>query len=215
MKKLNTLLCVISLSGAIFFLGLIPAADAQNTQGKWGFGIRAGGSFLTQDINDEIPGVSFVGNPGPIVSGNIIYGVTNSVSAGVNVEWETHQTDIEVLGIEFDIGDATTVSLLPFVELRATYGSFVPYASLGAGINFNSFDVEPVLTPLQIDPDNTFALKVGGGADYFLTPSFALNAELGWKLNSGDVELSVPGFTATGDYNASAFSLLFGLRTYF
>lgn len=166
---------------------------------------------MTQDLNDEIPGAPFEADAGPIISGNIIYGVTNSVSLGVNLEWETH--NVEFLG--FDIGDANTLSLLPFVELRATYGSFVPYASLGVGININSFDEEPIISPLKFDPENTLAPKLGGGADYFLTPSFALNTELGWKLNSGDVELSVPGLTATADYNASAFSILFGARKYF
>jgi len=50
MKKLKTLLCASSLSGAIIFLGVIPVADAQNIQGKWGVGIRGGGSLLTEEF---------------------------------------------------------------------------------------------------------------------------------------------------------------------
>lgn len=216
MKKFKILLCASSLSGAILFLAVIPAADAQNTQGKWGVGIRGGGSFLTQDIAE-----STEGEAGPIISGNIIYGVTNSVSVGLNVEWETHNVEV----LDFDIGDTTTVSILPFVELRATNGSFVPYASLGAGININSFDLGNdivagciilVGSACELEPENTFALKVGVGADYFLTPTLALNVEGGWKLNSGDVDLEVGGVpVATDDFDVSAVSLLFGLRAYF
>ncbi len=215
-KKLNTLLCVISLSGAIFFLGVIPAAEAQNIQGKWGLGFRGGASFLTQD-----PLVGVEGDAGPIVSGNIVYGLTKVVALGFNVEWETHGT--ELLGVDF--GRTTTVSLLPFVEFRGINGQFVPYGVLGAGININSFDESDEFVtgciivfgaPCDVEPENTFALKVGAGADYFVTPTLVVNTELGWKLNSGDADSEIGGITVgTDDFDVSAFSLLFGVRAYF
>ncbi len=213
MKKFKILLCASSLSGAIFFLGVIPAADAQNVQGKWGVGVRAGVSFLTQDIADNVffVGDTLEGNTGPLVSGTISYGLHKNFSAGLNVEWEKHSTDLTILGIDIGAGDTQTISIMPFVEARAPMGSFVPYGTFGIGVNINSFDEDAIIAPTKIDPDNTFALKVGAGADYFLTPSLALNTELGWKLNSGDADLS----GLTGDFNASTFSILFGARTYF
>ncbi len=218
MKKFKILLCASSLSGAIFFLGVIPAADAQNVQGKWGFGIRAGASFLTQDIAEDVffPGVTLEGNTGPLVSGNISYGLHENFSAGLNLEWETHSTDLTFLGIDlFSVGDTQTISIMPFVEARAPMGSFVPYGTLGIGVNINSFDEDDIIAPTKVDPDSTFALKIGGGADYFLSNAFALNAELGWKLNKGDATITEPGFPdLTGDFNTSTFSFIAGIRYY-
>ncbi len=96
-------------------------------------------------------------------------------------------------------------------------GAFVPYGTLAVGININSFDEDSIIAPLQVEPDNTFALKVGMGADYFVTPELALNGELGWKLNSGDTEFSLPGVLPTGtlDTDLSAISFIAGVRYYF
>ncbi len=217
MKKLNTLLCVISLSGAIFFPGVIPAADAQNVQGKWGFGIRAGGSFLTQDIAEDVAivGDTLEGDAGPLVSGTISYGLHKNFSAGLNVEWEKHSTDLSFLGLDIGVGDTQTISIMPFVEARAPMGSFVPYGTLGIGVNINSFDEDAILAPVEDKPDNTFALKVGAGADYFFSEEFALNGEFGWKLNKGDATITDPCCPdETGDFNTSAFSFIAGIRYY-
>ncbi len=202
MNKLKTLLCASSLSGAIIFLGVIPVADAQNIQGKWGVGVRGGGSVL-HETNASL---------GPIVSGNVLYGLSNVASLGFNVEWESHKGALA--GI--DKGNANTVSLLPFGELRMTYGSFVHYYSLGVGYNINFFEEDPSLDPREINLDNTFALKGGVGADYFLTPTLALNAEVGWKLNRGDATRRGGGAPDVPlDFNFNSFSVLFGSRAYF
>ena len=151
------------------------------------------------------------GDVGPVVSGVVTYGVTDFLSLGFNVEWETHNID--------DLfGDAHTVSLLPLVELRKEFGSLTPYAFVGAGLNINWFDEDSVLKSanIKIEPENTFAFKVGAGADYFFTQNWAFNTELGWKLNNGDAKVKFAGDTlGKDDYKASAFSALFGIRYYF
>ncbi len=179
---------------------------AQDTQGKWSFGLRGGISVYTQDIASGVDG-----DAGPIVSGVVTYGVSNVLSIGFNTEWETH--DIDDL-----FGDANTVSLLPFIELRKSFGQFTPYAFAGAGININWFAEDQILKSanIKIEPENTFAFKGGVGADYFFTPSWALNTELGWKLNDGQAKVKVSGNKiGKDDFNASAFSALVGIRYYF
>ena len=201
-KRLKTLLCASSLSGAIIFLGVIPVADAQNIQGKWGVGIRGGGSVL-YDTNASL---------GPIVSANILYGRSNALSLGFNVEWESHKGGDP--GI--DKGKVNTVSLLPFAELRMRYGSFVHYYSVGVGYNINFFEEDSSLDPREINMDNTFAVKGGVGADYFLTPTLAFNVEVGWKLNTGDATLRGGGAASVPlTFEFSSVSVLSGLRTYF
>ncbi|MEC4687290.1 MAG: hypothetical protein VST64_03155 [Nitrospirota bacterium] len=149
---------------------------------------------------------------GPIVSGNILYGPSNVVSLGFNVEWESHKVGDP--GI--DKGKVNTVSLLPFAELRIHSGSFVHYYSLGVGININFFEEDSSLDPREINMDNTFAVKGGVGADYFLTPTLAFNVEVGWKLNTGDETLRGGGAgSVPRTFEFSSLSVLFGPRAYF
>jgi hypothetical protein len=123
--------------GTVFFLGysiMVSLADAQDVQGKWGLGIHAGPSFMTQDINSEEP--SDVGKVGPIVNGEIVY-IMQDGALGLSVEWERHK----VKESNVDLGDGTTISILPFTELRIpATENIIPYVSLGLGININSFN---------------------------------------------------------------------------
>jgi opacity protein-like surface antigen len=81
----------------------------------------------------------------------------------------------------------------------------MPYGTLALGMNLNSFDEEDNVG--NIDVDNTFAFRIGGGTDYFVTPHLALNTELAWKMNKGDI-----GGTTGTDFNASSMLFLFGVR---
>jgi len=215
MKSAKAWFQVVFLGAGLLFICPTPDAFAQNIRGKWGVGLRVGPSILTQDVSGSIEA-----NTGPIISGNILYGLTDNFSMGLNLEWETHQA--ESVG---DIGDINIFSLIPFIEFRpGGRQAFSPYASLGIGININSFNEESGLFCVttigsgfcKIEPENTFALKFAGGFDYFVTPNLALNAEIGWKLNSGDSDVKVSGVgTISDDFRASVFNLLFGLRYYF
>ena len=190
---------------ALFFFFFTAQAGAQNIKGKSGVGVRGGVSLLSQDI-----AVGLEGKTGPLISINILYGNTDILSTGLDIQWERHK--VEEIGVDTDIGEASTVSLIPFVELRAArIGNLTPYASLGIGVNINSFSVD------NINPETTFTVKFAGGADYFVTPDLALNAELGWKLNSGEVNAcnSLTGDCVTDDWKISALNALFGLRYYF
>lgn len=188
-----------------FLLGLTTKTNAEDIQGRWGVGIRGGFSTLTQDVATDTEGRS-----GPVISGNIIYGLTNILSLGLNVEWERHEIKDKPSG--FNFGDQTTFSILPFAEIRSAglggNKDLSPYASFGLGVNLNSFSESGDVSALgeKIEPENSFALKIGAGVDYFVTPNFALNAEAGWKLNSGDVDFKIG---ETDDNKISAFSILY------
>lgn len=200
MKKLGMFLGSLVISFAVLSLGFVQTANAQDTKGKWSMGIRGGISVYTSDDIDS-------GDVGPAVSGVLMYGVTEWLDLGLNTEWDTHDTDV---------GDIQTVSLLPTVQLRTRYQALSPYALLGLGINFNSFDRDNSIKPFNVSVDDSFALKVGVGADYFFTPNFAFNTELGWKYSEPDADLKLGGSKIAGEeFDASAFSALFGFRYYF
>ncbi len=124
------------------------------------------------------------------------------------LEWERHGVSLERPDI--DLGHQDTVSVLPTVEVRPVkLGRVTPYVNMSFGVNINSFGED---TPIRISPSNTFAWRLGWGADYLLNERFALNAEWAYKRNDGHT-------TGTGgrndDWNASSFGFLFGGKMFF
>jgi len=67
-------------------------------------------------------------------------------------------------------------------------------------------------TSTSISPSNTFAWRLGWGADYMFTKRFALNTEMAYKRNDGHA--TVNG-NLNNDWNASSFGFLFGAKLFF
>ncbi|HZR46648.1 MAG TPA: outer membrane beta-barrel protein [Candidatus Manganitrophaceae bacterium] len=191
------------------FAGIVQEAGAEEGERKWGVGLRGGASFLSQEI--DLTG-SVKGKTGPMVGGDLLYRLNDLFSLGLDVEWEKHR----VTALGFDIGDATAFSLIPFVSLHGyESGAFSPYGLFGLGVNINSFRIADSNLLSRADPDNTMAVKIGLGADYFATRHLALNTEIGWKLNLGEAALCAPAGCSSPRWNTSAFTALVGLRYYF
>ncbi len=210
------------LFAAIFCFSCVQA----NAGERLGIGLRAGPSFYTQDV---LGGTSDAFGPlktGPIVSGNLTYPITKSISVGLNVEWETHE--LQSQGRE--IGDADAVSVIPFVEYDFIAEHFIGqgedlfYVFLGLGYNINWISPEGELKQkaealgvgYDVEVDDTFALKTGVGLESYFTKNLAFNLEVGWKYNKGDADEIVNGNKVnSGDFNGSGVSVLLGLRYYF
>jgi outer membrane protein OmpA-like peptidoglycan-associated protein len=103
-----------------------------------------------------------------------------------------------------------------------------PYLSLALGGNFNWIGDRPsgpgLARGLSSDADHSFALKAGGGLDYFLTNNLAFNTEVGWKMNRrGHIRFAgvIDDFgqgeagLAKARLRASTVSVLFGVRYFF
>jgi opacity protein-like surface antigen len=220
----------------LVFLSLFASSLATNAfgqAGQWAAALRVGPSIPTNKstvgIFDTVDGDT---NPfpinlrtGPMVSGKVSYGANDIFSLGLEVEWDTHKiptkTVVDGLSETFDAGGRLrTVSILPFVEIRPVkFGSLSPYLSLGVGANINSVGSKTSQVK-SFRAENNFGVKVGGGIDYFITQNLALNSEVGWKYNRGDVRIagndSFPDPVNGSDrMNASAVSVLFGVRYFF
>jgi outer membrane protein len=169
---------------------------------KWTFGFRVGPAFYTQDVIEDTSS-----SVGPAINFQALYGIAKYISVGLAIEWERHSVESEAPSV--DLGTVNTVSVLPTIEIRpGRYGKFMPYGTLAFGVNVNSFSEDDALAGANLDMDNTFAFRIGAGTDYFLTPKLALNTELAWKRNAGDVTVA-GGQT---DFNASSILFLFGVR---
>jgi outer membrane protein len=124
------------------------------------------------------------------------------------LEWERHGINIERPDV--DLGHQDTVSVLPTVELRPVrLGQVSPYVNMSFGVNINSFGED---TTLRVSPSNTFAWRLGWGADYKLNERFALNAEWAYKRNDGHATING---LRNDDWNASSFGFLFGGKMFF
>src|SRR5215831_6208684 len=178
----------------------------------WVFGFRAGIAIPTQKVLENPANSTTVG---PLVNVEALYALREWIRVGIMFEWHRH--DIKLGGPEF--GTLNIFSLLPTVELRPTREAmrdrgikwFIPYASLGTGLNINSFSNAARLGNTPVSFSNTFALRVASGLDFPLTSRWAVNTELAWNRDSGNFKLR----GAETDFNASTLNLLIGLRGQF
>lgn len=176
--------------------------------GKVVLGMRAGFATLTQSITDEFPSSTDVG---PLVNFQAMYSLNKWLLAGMMLEWERHGVSTERPSI--DLGHQDTVSVLPTVEVRPVrFGPIIPYANMSFGVNVNSFGESSDISGTTISPSNTFAWRLGWGADYMLTKQFALNTEMAYKRNDGHATIDGD---RVNDWNASSFGFLFGAKLFF
>jgi opacity protein-like surface antigen len=174
--------------------------------GKVMLGMRAGFAPLTQSLN---AGIST--DVGSLVNFQGMYSLNRWLLLGMMLEWERHSMSLEGSGL--DLGHQDTVSVLPTVEVRPVkFGPVIPYANMSFGVNVNSFGESSAIGGTTISPSNTFAWRLGWGADYMLTKQFALNTEMAYKRNDGHATF---GGVQVNDWNASSFGFLFGAKLFF
>ena len=171
--------------------------------GKWMLGFRVGFAPLTQQLSENTST-----SIGPLVNFQGLYSLNTWLLVGMMLEWERHSVSVEQPDV--DLGHQDTVSVLPTLEIRPVrLGQVIPYVNMSFDVNVNSFGED---TAIRISPSNTFAWRLGWGADYKLNDRFALNGEWAYKRNDGHT-------TGTGgrndDWNASSFGFLFGGKMFF
>ena len=176
--------------------------------GKVVLGMRAGFTPLTQSLTNEFRSSTDVGS---LVNFQAMYSLNKWLMAGMMLEWERHGVSQERPSI--DLGHQDTVSVLPTVEVRPfKFGPVIPYANMSFGVNVNSFGESSEISGTTISPSNTFAWRLGWGADYMLTKQFALNTEMAYKRNDGHATIDGQ---RVNDWNASSFGFLFGAKLFF
>ncbi len=195
--------------------------------GKTVFGISGGSSILTQSVGNG-NGAKTKGDTGTLYNGRLLYGVGHRIVTGVDFALETHSIR-NVTPSHLDFGQSRTLSTMWVVQYypRVKNTLFSPYWLIGVGHNKNDFRISdeflkncnPALA-CKVALDDTLAVKVAAGVDYFVAKGVSIHAEIGWKLNSGDAEILTTNgagamITSTDSYEANTASLGVGVRYFF
>ena len=198
---------------AALFLGLVAGQagaaemkmqDGGIEPGKVYLGMRAGFAPLTQQLTANTST-----DVGSLVNFQAMYSLNTWLLIGMMLEWERHSISTERPSV--DLGHQDTVSVLPTIEIRPVrFGPITPYVNMSFGVNVNSFGEDRNIT--RISPSNTFAWRLGWGADWMITQRFALNGEMAYKRNDGHATV---GGVQINDWNASSFGFLVGVKMFF
>jgi outer membrane protein len=198
---------------AALFVGLLAGQagaaemkmqDGGTEPGKFYLGMRAGFAPLTQQLTANTST-----DVGSLVNFQAMYSLNNWLLIGLMLEWERHSISTERPSV--DLGHQDTVSVLPTIELRPVrFGPITPYVNMSFGVNVNSFGEDRNIA--RISPSNTFAWRLGWGADWMITKQFALNGEMAYKRNDGHATI---GGVQINDWNASSFGFLVGVKLFF
>ncbi len=130
--------------------------------GKLILGMRAGFAPVTQQVTRNTST-----DVGSLVNFQTMYSLNNWAVIGMLLEWERHS--MSQVRPDIDLGHQDTVSVLPTVELRPVrLGPIVPYVNMSFGVNVNSFGESSSIRGTTISPSNTFAWRLGWGADYVM-----------------------------------------------
>jgi len=200
------------LVGALMLGGWSAQAQAEEwkvekeggiDQGKVVLGMRAGFAPVTQSVTSTTST-----DVGSLVNFQAMYSLNKWLLVGMMLEWERHSMSVQSPYV--DLGHQDTVSVLPTVEIRPIkYGPITPYVNMSFGVNVNSFGES---SGIRISPSNTFAWRLGWGADYMISQRFALNTEMAYKRNDGHATING---VQNNDWNASSFGFLFGAKLFF
>ncbi|HEY6838653.1 MAG TPA: porin family protein [Geobacteraceae bacterium] len=199
-------LVVVCMAVALSLLATV--AGAENIKGKVGVTGRIG--FIVPTDSEVIAGgglanistdVGFTGG------GGFIYGIEKYLAAELEVTHSSFGTN----GGRFGIGDGNITDISFGVQYRfPERNSLTPYVGAGLDVLINGLDATTGSNP---DVDTVAGVHARGGIDYFLTKEFALNADAKAVL-APTADIKVLG-SKVGNFDATNFSTLFGVRFFF
>lgn len=204
-KKGSTGRSVVATVGIVFLLAVIrePVEAGQRpTALKFGVGLA---SVTANDIGS-----------GFLYGGGIFTMVTEKIGMEVLLERYSARSDRDIGGL--GVGKVQTTPLLINFHYRFSEGKIIPYALLGVGFYFIHYWPDSGDGHGDEDLADRFALQFGGGAEYPLSPDFALFTDARfsyirtWVQPRGEIFVNPD---EKDKVSLHALSLSFGVKYYF
>lgn len=202
MKRLSV---VLGLALAVSCV--VGVAFAEDLAGRFSVGVVGGGVFPKDSGIDD---TFYVG-------GNLAYGVNEYIAVGGEIgysSWDTEEGGV-------DYGEVRAVPLLADLYLRYPVemgeNKLVPYIVGGLGVVFYDYKESSFLKQygVTVDMDPSFALKFGGGLEYFFTKNIALGVEGSYSWSEADVSVSGAGVVASSSADTNSWMVTGGIKYYF
>src|SRR5262245_43823557 len=197
----------------VLCLLVAPVTWAQSQDSKWAFGARAGLAIPAGELN------GFTGkaaDTGILLNLDLMYKASSNWDIGGSVEYQNNKMpSISGPGTAngaFGQASITVLTLMAVGQYRFNRASKTsPYLVGGIGLNINWMGDDQAGNSFDVDP--SLAIKLGVGADFYVSKSTALNVEAGYKVNSSSVTRFPPtGSSQSYDFNMSTLYLLGGVR---
>lgn len=183
------------------------AGHADELKDRFSLGVVGGGVFpKDSDIDDSW-----------YLGGNFAYGLNDYIALGAEVgysSWDDKEGGV-------DYGDIRAVPILADIYVRTPLEvggkKLVPYAIGGIGVILWDYEESSLLTSngISVSMDPELGVKLGGGADYFLTNNLAINFEGSYIWSDADVSVTAFGANAAATIDTDAWILNGGIKYYF
>ena len=212
---------LVTFGMRIFYPELAPApmAEARNdVPARLYLGARAGGTLtlnkdLISGVEAEPSNNAIGGTLSPSFGASL--GVNFGRYFGVELAVDGFENNMNVNGLG-NIGEWAVYTLIPYFRLRYPMARdrLQPYLLAGFGYGHTEFnDRKPPGANVTVSADNdTWAMGVGAGVEYFVTSNIALGFEMKYLYSPGHSIKITPG--PSGDANVSALLFSVGLRAF-
>jgi opacity protein-like surface antigen len=218
---------------------VVKKGDNNSIAGKVGITARGGASYVFNSewtnyavdwFDGKVKSVVHLDrdikpSSGWTAGGGLMYGITDNLAVTFDVVY--FQTDLKasIVGYETAFGQGKTVDFALGAQWRfMPTNRIVPYVGAGVDIMSNKLSLNNECETLtdRLGMSSDVATTYGGhlalGADFFITPNIALNAEIrGLYSTKGDVILKEVGYAdqVIAEYNPSNISGFLGIRFFF
>jgi hypothetical protein len=157
----------------------------------------------------------------------LVWGVTFALTpkpgwgwAG-NLGWFTGDLSLTTSSSDENVGSFQVRPLMGGVGYTWMRGRMATSATLTAGVSFNSADVDDRYrdvfgpgTRVELDMDNSFAVRPSVEVEYAITPKLAVTGTAAFFFTKIDSRLVTPVATYEDQWNASSFLLAAGVLFY-
>jgi len=221
MYRLRLIVIICLIAGFIGGMGMTGMASARSIEGKYAVGVNIIPILPVADNDSAFGWVTLESSTGYGLS--LTRGWGEKSAFEVSLDRSTH--DVKVTDLKDPVAEVSMMVMTASLQYRGKPGSprFSPFIGIGAGYSLNNGEISSQAKAgcpsCTFDIDNSFALHLHGGTDYFFNDHWALSiagrftyskSSYSLTLKSGNTTLS-----ETDDLDLHRIDIRGGVKYYF